>query len=748
LKYVDHPLIKRDSVEQRLYQETIVASAVNANTLIVLPTGLGKTVIAALVAAYRLHKYPNSKCVFLAPTRPLTMQHFETFKNVLNIPEDQFKTFTGKNRPEERVKEWHDGKVFFMTPQVLENDLIASRYTLENVCLIIFDEAHRAVGNYPYTFIAERYLVQSNFPLILGLTASPGSTKEKIEEICKNLHIENIELKTEKSPDVAPYIVPIKLRYELIKLPPEIEDIKKTLEKLINNNLKLLKEYGVIPKLEYKRVSKKQLLDLQSEIRVAIDESPTPNPTLLQASSLAALVLRLAHGLELLETQGLNSLDKYFDKIEKEATHPGAAQALKLLIASPEVKWIRRRVRELIATGINHPKLNAVKKIIVDWLKSHPESRIIVFTQYRDSAKVIVNSLVNSGIKAARFVGQADKIDDEGLNQKEQYMLLKQFSSGLLNVLVATSVAEEGLDIAECDLVIFYDCVPSAVRYIQRRGRTGRRKPGTVILLITKNTRDEGYYWAAYHREKEMKRMLTNLSVRALGKSTAANQPRLEKYLEADNLTIIVDHRESSSQVIKELINLNIKVKFDHLELADYIISDKVAVERKTSEDFLQSIIDQRLFMQLKQLKNAYETPILLIEGASLYGLRNMNPNAIRGALASVVLDYKIPILWSHSPQETARLLKSLLLREQKEKMRPLSVRPGKAPTTLKDMQEYVVSGLPGVDTALSKRLLNYFKTPESVFTATVDELKKVRGIGDKLANKIREVLSSEYEGE
>ncbi|MFX1486504.1 MAG: DEAD/DEAH box helicase, partial [Promethearchaeota archaeon] len=263
----DHPLVKADAVERRLYQEVIVGTGVAHNSLVVLPTGLGKTIIAALIAAHRLHKYSNSKCVFLAPTRPLVLQHRRTFRKMLDVPESELVAFTGSIKPLKRIQLWKESRIIFMTPQILENDLIVGRYPIEDVSLVVFDEAHRAVGSYPYTFIAEQYLKRAKNPRILGLTASPGSSKTKIKEVCENLFIENVEVRTEKDSDVAPYLVPIKLDWKLIDLPPELSTIKKELEELLRERLKLLKSYGFVKSYDVKKVSRKDLIGLRAKIQ-------------------------------------------------------------------------------------------------------------------------------------------------------------------------------------------------------------------------------------------------------------------------------------------------------------------------------------------------------------------------------------------------------------------------------------------------------------------------------------------------
>ena len=199
-------------IQSRKYQITIANKCINQNSLVVLPTGLGKTVIAVLVAAKSLEIFPEGcKVIILAPTRPLINQHYNSFLNTIKIPEEKFSILTGKITHPKRTELYESSQIIFFTPQTLRNDLINGRYHLKNACLIIFDEAHHASGDYPYTLIADEYIEQNPDGNILALTASPGATKKKITELCANLHIplENIHIRSRKDEDVKDYLKPM-----------------------------------------------------------------------------------------------------------------------------------------------------------------------------------------------------------------------------------------------------------------------------------------------------------------------------------------------------------------------------------------------------------------------------------------------------------------------------------------------------------------------------------------------------------
>ncbi|UCC91620.1 MAG: DEAD/DEAH box helicase family protein, partial [Candidatus Aenigmatarchaeota archaeon] len=187
MAYVEHPLIRKDSLESRLYQEAILGRAVENDLLCVLPTGLGKTPIAIVLSVFRLEKYPDSKIMVLAPTKPLIEQHQNSFMEMIDLPEKEFVLLTGMVKPSEREESYRSSKFIFATPQTVENDLKNRRLDLSDFSLVVFDEAHHSIGDYAYPYIANVYLSKARNPRILGLSASPGGTKEKIREIMKNL---------------------------------------------------------------------------------------------------------------------------------------------------------------------------------------------------------------------------------------------------------------------------------------------------------------------------------------------------------------------------------------------------------------------------------------------------------------------------------------------------------------------------------------------------------------------------------
>ncbi|WP_457550812.1 DEAD/DEAH box helicase [Archaeoglobus sp.] len=732
MEFVHHPLIKENTIERRTYQIAITATALMRNTLVVLPTGLGKTVIALLVVASRLHN-KGGKALVLAPTKPLVEQHANFFRSYLKIPSNEIVALSGEIPPDKRIQLWNRAKVVVSTPQVIENDLIAGRISLEDVVHVTFDEAHRAVGNYSYVFIAKAYMEQSKDPLILAITASPGSDVERIEEVIKNLYIEDVEVRTELDEDVKPYVHERTIEWVRVEMPKELKEVRDMLKECVELRLMKLEGLGV----KARGLSKKELLSLQEALQSEAYESG--DSRLFEALSVLAEILKIQHAIELIETQGLDALKHYLRRIVVEAKSRGGSKASKNIIADPKFK---KAVFKALKCEVDHPKLEKLKEIVSNQLKRKQDSRIIVFTNFRDTAEVISRELQSMGIPAVRFVGQANRENDRGLRQREQVEIVERFKAGEIKVLVATSVGEEGLDIPEVDLVVFYEAVPSEIRSIQRKGRTGRKREGRIIVLVTKGTRDEAYFYISLRKERAMFERLRELkfmlkrSRRSLEDFKAGNIKDVAK-----DVTVYVDSREMRSEVVKKLYEkANVKVgNFN----ADYVVSDRVAIERKTADDFTDSIIDRRLFDQLIELKKRYLKPVLIIEGDGIYS--RLNPNAIRGALATVIVDFGIPVIFTRTPEETAEFIVSLARREQLAKDREVSPHYGKTKMTLKEQMEYVVSSISDIGPVIAKNLLEHFQTIENIAKASVEDLMKVPKVGKKTAEKIVKIMKTPY---
>jgi len=747
--------IKPNKIEYREYQINIAKSAIKNNTLVVLPTGLGKTIIAIVLIAEELKK-ENNKILFLAPTKPLVTQHAQFLKEFLNIDDERIIIFTGEIPPDKRRKIWENARIIISTPQVIENDLLSKRFDLKNVSLIIFDECHHAVGEYAYVFVSEVYQKQNREGLVLGMTASPGNDITKILEVCKNLNINNIEIRTKYDPDVKPYVHDLKIKWKEISLPNSFAYAVQLLKAALSERLKFLKNIGVIESSSVSLINRTKLLDAQKKIQSEIRSRLKPPKIFFRAASTQSEAMKIYYAIELLQTQGVNSLKNYFQRIGKEAIKKKSTKSSKSISSD---KNILEAVAYAKSLDVEHPKIKEIVKIIKEQLKIKEDSKIIIFTHYRDTSKYISKLLEEvEEAKPSRFIGQSARDGDKGLTQKEQSEVINKFKNGLYNILIATSVAEEGLDIPSTDLVIFYEPIPSEIRFIQRRGRTGRKMPGKVIILITKGTSDEGYYWAAKRKEKRMRSELELLRSKLSKKiensknlykkevEEVTSQKTLKQFYNKEKqIKIVVDNREYRSNVVRNLTIKDVFVEPQQLDVGDYILSSRIGVERKNVDDFLESLIDGKLFKQISRLRNTYSRPILILEGDNLLTKRNINHNAIFGSLASISVDFGIPVLNTKNASETADLLIVIAKREQREDKKSVAIRGEKTQMSLKESQQFIIEGLPNVSAVIAKRLLSHFGSIKDIANASEKELIEVKGVGKNIAFGIIKLFNTNY---
>ena len=509
---VEHPRIRPGSLEDRRYQADIARVAVARNTLVVLPTGLGKTAIALRVIAEFLDRRPTESILLLAPTRPLVVQHARSVADTLDGPKPL--VLTGAITPERRSELVRPPQIVVATPQVIANDLLHEGFTLDMFSLIVFDEAHRAVGDYPYVAIGRRN-AEGRGARVLAMTASPGARKQRIEEVWYNLHLEHFEYRTEHSPDVVPYIHSVGVEAVEIPLPPEMQHVAILLRAAVARAVERLSQSGLVAPGE---MSRRALLDVGTRLHRELSAHRSrgePAPAAVWAAVTAqSVAMKGLHALELAESQGVDALRAFLDR-QAEPDRGRVTPAQRAFLADPDVLEVRRR---LAMETIEHPKLTTAVGVVRAELRDRPNARVIVFSQYRDTVDRLVQALETGAagiVRPARFVGQATHGADVGLSQKEQVALLDRFRRGEVNCLVATSVAEEGLDIPSTDLVVFYEPIPDVIRTIQRRGRTGRARAGRALVLVARGTRDEGMHRASFARERRMHAMLEEVEAEA-----------------------------------------------------------------------------------------------------------------------------------------------------------------------------------------------------------------------------------------
>ena len=515
----------KDGFKPRKYQENLYEGAKDESTLIVLPTGLGKTIVAAMIIDYVIQDEEDT-CLFLAPTRPLVEQHVETIRDFIPRLGGWTMAVDGSIKPEKREQIVSMNRVICATPQTIRNDIQDERIDLSKVKLLVIDEAHRAVGNYAYTDICSWYGTRPRSQ-ILSLTASPGDDEKKIREILHNVRAENLLYKRRDDEDVEPYTHETDIDFQEVKLGPGLKDVKT----FLNSSFKQKVEKAV--KLGYVRDNKGKhsrtvLLKYMRSLQAKVSNGEKHH-RIFQTMSLIAEALKIQHAIGLVESHGLQPLQEYFDGVKKDA-EKGASKAVQKLLDDGYFQAAMKLTERLLDNGYEHPKFDKLRKLVHKQIEKKENSKIIIFTQYRDAATAIVDKLTEEGVSSHIFVGQSKK-KGTGLTQTEQKEVLSDFREASFTCLVSTSVGEEGLDIPQVDLVVFFEPVPSAIRTVQRRGRTGRKHVGKVITLVTKDTRDEAYRWSSHHKEKNMYKAIESVKKKLHGDSEEKSDENDQKTL-------------------------------------------------------------------------------------------------------------------------------------------------------------------------------------------------------------------------
>jgi len=515
IRYVNHPLVREDTIEDRKYQRRFVERALEANTLAVLPTALGKTVIAELVAAELLHRYPGCRVLLMAPTKPLVLQHRDSVIKHLRLGEDEVAAVTGETAGRPDV--WGNPKVRLVTatPQSVWNDVRRGLVRLEEYALLVFDECHRSRSRYAYTRLAEEYVRSCPHPLILALTASPGSEEEKVVEVVRNLWIEQVVWMSEDDEEVARYIPGVKVGWVRVKLPAEYERIRSHIRGMVESLVRELQRSGLL-RMPVEAVNRKVLVALMNRLRAEIDAG-VKGPNIHHMTVLSA-ILSLYHAQELIESQHVHSLRLYLDEISRSEL-----RSHRVIASTPEFRNLVKMAAQCTA---DHSKVDALASALEAHFAEKPDDRVLIFANIRATAEVLAERLRERGYRAALFIGRAEGKQGPRMSQEEQMETLKAFREGAHNILVATSVGEEGLDIPECGLVVFYEPAVSGIRYIQRRGRTGRKLPGKAVILVTDGTVDEYYFREGYRRARRMDKVLQQASKQAVKVERKSPRPQ------------------------------------------------------------------------------------------------------------------------------------------------------------------------------------------------------------------------------
>lgn len=466
--FLEGRYIRGGTVERRDYQVSLAAQAAGENCIVVLPTGLGKTAVALQVIAEYLRRGTGG-ILFLAPTRVLASQHHDFMREKLTI--EDISLVTGADPAKKRERLWGNSLVC-ATPEIANNDLARGMIRAEQFSLVIFDEVHRTVGDYAYSGIAQR--LEGTGTRVLGMTATLPSERAKATEILVRLGISSVAERSEQSPDVREYTQETVTERIKVDLPPEMVQVQRSLRRALDARYDMLGRNGIV--VDHKSLS--ALLKVRQHVLSRERRSAKP----------LFAAIRIHHALAMLEAHGVTPFLRFCER----ARAKGGVGVRDLFEEDPDFAGAMSHARRAREAGIEHSKIPRLREII----ESVP-GKSLVFTSYRDSVDLIHSKLTEMGVTAGILIGKAG---ETGLKQKKQIETVRRFRDGEFRVLVATRVGEEGLDIAEVNQVIFYDNVPSSIRFVQRRGRTGRRSAGRLVVLIARNTIDETYHWIGHRK--------------------------------------------------------------------------------------------------------------------------------------------------------------------------------------------------------------------------------------------------------
>ena len=518
-----------------------------------MPTGFGKTAVQWNCIADALDSGVE-KIVITAPTVGLVEQQRRMILERLRIDAECVRTYTGSDRPAKRGDIWNEGTIIIATPQVIRNDVDSGLIHLNNVGLLIIDEAHHAKGNHATAQVADRYRSQASEPWLVAATASPGSTQNAIRQLWDRLNVNRIFVAKREDDLLKPYAVDMNIATIRVMLDAKTLALLEPLEAHQFEETDALKRQGFLAPTGH--LTAGLIEEAAQRASIAISRN---DPRGYDATRRISDVRRMHMLLDLLKTQGLRSARSYLERADEQLRE--GERSTSRFLKKQVVHNFRQTVQGMDEC---HPKPAYVRQLVQEHLEKHPNERILIFSEYRDTVDHLVddlNQVPNAVVD--RFIGQSKRGKREGMSQKQQLEQLERFRNGEMNVLVATSVGEEGLDVPSASMVLFYEPVSSAIRTIQRRGRTARERSGSVHVLVANDTRDVHVLHASRNREKRMHSVLGRMrletplgsyKVRKEGKllefsivEGETNQPALE-FLEQEKVRLKSIEKESQNK--------------------------------------------------------------------------------------------------------------------------------------------------------------------------------------------------------
>ncbi|KXG54508.1 uncharacterized protein PGRI_076520 [Penicillium griseofulvum] len=504
----------------RDYQFNITQAGLFHNLLVALPTGLGKTFIAATIMLNWFRWTKDSQIIFVAPTKPLVSQQVSACLDIAGIPRSESTMLTGGASPGIRAEEWKSKRVFFMTPQTLINDLKTGIADPKRVVLLVVDEAHRATGAYAYVEVV-KFLRRFNKSFrVLALTATPGSTVESVQAVIDGLDIARVEIRTENSLDIRDYVHARNIEIETFENSDEMVfcmDLMSAALQPLLDQLRTLNAYWGRDPMGLTAYG----LTVARQQWMQSDAGRNANFGLKgKVNSIFTVLASLAHAIDLLKYHGIVPFYRHVlhFKSSSEGQKGGGGKYQKQVVQHDSFKKLLSHLEPWSKNPefIGHPKLEYLKSVILNHFMdrgegkelpgstSQPATRVMIFVHFRDSAEEVTRVLkrYEPMIRPHVFVGQSSAKGSEGMDQKTQLRIIEDFKKGTYNTIVATSIGEEGLDIGEVDLIVCYDSSASPIRMLQRMGRTGRKRAGNITLLLMKGKEEDSYIKAKDNYEK------------------------------------------------------------------------------------------------------------------------------------------------------------------------------------------------------------------------------------------------------
>ena len=550
-------------IPERKYQLHAISRALFSNTLVCYPTGLGKTLIAAVVMHNFIRWFPRSKVVFIAPTKPLVSQQMKACQNFMGLCASSASEMTGRAKGDDRREAWNKASIraYFCTPQTFWNDVKRGICPYELISCLVVDECHRATGQADVVQAVKhmRNVQKSKFR-VLGLSATPGSSPEQVQEVINSLGINQVVFKDENDKDVAPYVHNKESETHVVNTEfvgnASRSMLMASLQHIVGDLSGQGHYYGVA---DAERVTR---FGMQQARKLYKGGSWMTIQQFVQASILADI---------------RDQLDGYGPKaalsfLQSKMLEEKSLKALQS--KDPQFSHFIASLHTAVARGGSNPKIQKLKEILESYFSGENGRKIeraIVFATLRDGVASISDSLESMKplVRARSFIGQGSgsRKGGGGMKQSEQKQVLAEFTSGECNVLVATCIGEEGLDIPNVDLIICFDAISSPTRALQRQGRTGRHGDGKVIYLVTAGQEEERF----------------NKSAQAM-KTLHAQLKEADRYFSLNESAVRMLPREFTPKLAHVVLEKHQNDKFDSEEVPLAVRLDQMRqeIQKKT----------------------------------------------------------------------------------------------------------------------------------------------------------------------